>query len=86
MNPVSAIVLVILIIVMVIAVFAFMAWVADRPERLPSPQKAELKALRATIRRIEVLAAQNKGINDADSILASQIEDEIYNYKTKELP
>jgi hypothetical protein len=78
--------IIVLVVIGLIALFVGAAWLMDRPEGLSSPQKAELKNLRAMVRRIEILAAQNKGINDADSILASQIEDEIYNYKTKELP
>jgi len=85
MNPSLVILIVVIIVAIVIAVPVIIGYFSDTHGRVTNSQKQELRDLRAVVRRIEVLAAQNKGINDADSILADQIENEIYTYKTKEL-
>lgn len=77
--------IVFVIVLLVIGAIVAVPILANGRDRLDRREKTELKELRATMRRLEILAARNKGINDADSILATQIEDEIYTYKTKEL-
>lgn len=85
MTVLTLFLIIIAVIGAIVAIPAAFASAQNYRNRLNENQRAELRESRAVLRAIERAAAQNKGINDADSILANQVESILYDFKTKEL-